>query len=59
MSRFSIRLYWLAVLSNVIALGILLRGTVVTLRREEQILAIALTAISLVCWILYFGKTRK
>ncbi len=59
MSRFSIRIYWLAVLSNVIALGILLRGAVVPLRREEQIVAITLTTISLLCWVLYFGRAEK
>jgi len=59
MPRVPIRLYWMAVASNLLALGILLRGTVTALNRGEQIGAIVLTGISLLCWIAYFHKLGK
>ena len=45
--------------SNILDLGILLRGLVVPLGRSAQLLAVTLTAVSLVCWLLYFRKLDK
>jgi hypothetical protein len=59
MRRLSIRLYWMALASNTVALVILLRGTVNPLGRQEQVLAVVLTAVSVACWVMYFGKLNK
>jgi len=59
MNQVSHRLYWTAVGANVLALGTLLRGTVSALTKPEQIIAILLTGISLICWILYFRKLQQ
>jgi hypothetical protein len=59
MGHVPVRAYWAAVGSNVLALGILLRGIVSPLRREEQLLAVMLTAVSTACWVSYFSKRRK
>jgi hypothetical protein len=59
MKRVSVRLYWIAVASNMMALGILLRGVVVPLEREAQVIAVALTAISMICWLAYFQELNK
>jgi hypothetical protein len=59
MRRLSIRLYWMALASNTVALFILLRGVVSPLGRQEQMLAVILTAISVACWVMYFGKLNK
>jgi hypothetical protein len=59
MKRVSVRLYWVAVACNMLALGILLRGVLVPLGREAQVLAVMLTAISMICWLAYFQKLNK
>jgi hypothetical protein len=59
MNQVSHRLYWTAVGANVLAFGTLLRGTVSPLTKPEQIIAILLTGISLICWILYFRKVQQ
>jgi len=59
MKRVSVRLYWIAVASNMLALGILLRGVLVPLGREAQIIVVMLTAISMICWLAYFQKLNK
>ena len=59
MPRVPIRLYWTAVASNFLALGILLRGITKPLEQGEQVVAIVLTSISLLCWIAYFHKLGK
>ncbi len=55
-SPIRIRLFWIAVASNLIALGILLVGIVIPLHRGGQTLSVALTTVSLVCWAFYFRK---
>ena len=59
MKRVSVRLYWIAVASNIMSLGILLRGVVVPLEREAQVIVVALTAISMICWLAYFQELNK
>ena len=59
MKRVSVRLYWIAVASNITSLGILLRGVVVPLEREAQVIVVALTAISMICWLAYFQELNK
>jgi hypothetical protein len=46
MQRASVRLYYVAVVSNVLALGIPLCGLMRPLQRPEQVVAVMLTAIS-------------
>jgi hypothetical protein len=59
MPRISIKLYWLAVAFNVLALGILLFGIFTPIRRTEQVLAVVFTGTSLVLWLLYFQTLKK
>jgi hypothetical protein len=53
MQRASTWFYYVAVVSNVPALGVLLWGP---LQRSEQVLAVMLTAISAGCWLRFFGQ---
>ena len=53
-----LRLYWMAVSRNVSALGILFHSVVNSLGRREAVLAVLLTAFSMVCWVLYFCKRK-
>jgi hypothetical protein len=55
----SVRLYYVAVSSNILALAILLWGMVHPLKRREQVLAVMLTGISTVCWLRYFRKLNQ
>lgn len=59
MKRATIRLYWIAVASNMLAFGILVRGVLVPLGREAQVLAVTLTAVSMICWLAYFKELNK
>jgi len=59
MKRVSVRLYWIAVASNMMALGILLRGFRVPLGREAQIIVVMLTAISMICWLAHFRELNR
>jgi hypothetical protein len=59
MKRVSVRLYWIAVTSNVLAFAILLRGVLVPLGREAQVLVVTLTALSMTCWLACFQKLNK
>jgi hypothetical protein len=54
-----VRLYWVAVASNALALGILLRGTISPLGSQERVIAILLSALSMCCWIAYFGTSSN
>jgi len=55
----SVRLYYVAVSSNILALAILLWGMVRPLQRREQVLAVMLTGISTACWLRYFRKLNQ
>jgi hypothetical protein len=57
--RVSVCLYWIAVASNMMALGILLRGFRVPLGREAQIIVVMLTAISMICWLAHFRELNR
>jgi hypothetical protein len=59
MKRASVRLYWIAVASNMLALGVLVGGVLFPLGREVQVLAVMLTTISMICWLAYFQKLTK
>ena len=59
LQRVTIRLFWMAVASNAAALGILFRGIVIPMGRSERLLAVMFTAISTVCWVLYFCKLKR
>ena len=54
-----VRLYWVAVGSNMLALSILLYGLASPLGRDLQVLAIILTAVSTLCWATYFAMRKK
>ena len=57
MRRVSIRLYWMGVTGNVLALVILLRGFFIPMQTQEKALAVLLTGVSAICWLLYFLKS--
>ncbi len=59
MRRGSIRLYYVAVTSNVLALGIPLWGMARPLQRPAQVAALMLTGISAICWLRYFRKLSQ
>lgn len=59
MRRISIRAYWIAVASNVLALYLLLYGLVRPPQPYQQELAVLLTGISLVCWMVYFRRRNE
>ena len=59
MKRVSVRLYWIAVTTNVLAFGILLRGFLAPLGREAEVLVVTLTALSMICWLACFQKLNK
>lgn len=56
--RSLIRLYWIAVASNVVALAILLYDVLGRARRPAEVLAVLLTLVSVACWLLYFRKAK-
>jgi len=56
MQRASVRLYFVAVVSNLLPLGILLWGLPRPLHRPGQVPAVMLTAISAGCWLRYFRQ---
>jgi hypothetical protein len=58
MRRASVRLYYVAVASNLLALGILLWGMTRPLQRTEKVLAVILTAISTAWWLWYFQQRK-
>jgi hypothetical protein len=55
----SVRLYWISVVSNVLALAVLLHGILGPSKRQEQVLAVMLTSVSMLCWLAYFRKLNK
>ena len=55
----SVRLHYVAVTSNVLALGIQLWGMARPLQALGQMLAVFLTAISAACWLRYFRQLSK
>jgi hypothetical protein len=54
MQPVSIRLYWMGVTGNVLALVALLHGLFIHRRAQERALSIVLTRVSVICWLLYF-----
>lgn len=59
MRRISLRAYWMAVASNVLALYLLLHGLVRSPQPHQQELVVLLTGISLICWMVYFRRLNK
>jgi len=57
--KISVRMYWIAAISNALALGMLLLGTITAMHRIEQFLAVGLTSVSMICWIIYFRTQEK
>ena len=55
----TLRLYYVAAASNILALGILLWGITRPPQRWGQVLAVMLTAMSTVCWLRYFRQLRR
>ena len=59
MGSSTVRFYSIAVTCNVLALIILFRGLILPLSRQLQLMVILLTAISLLCWLMYFRTLKK
>ncbi len=59
MRHLRVRLYWVAVGSNVLALGILLFGVLGASEGREQVLAVMLTTISMASWLAYFRTLNR